>query len=344
MPKSICELAITFDDEGFYGKEPYWCHEQVIAKKWKGEVCGSMQAKKDGWRLTLFKQRAGCRQPVIGFTKNRSDTGYRPDLEFLARFPRLLDHPTVVQFSEYASPMTSLDCEITVRGARTDVTTALRNPKIPMDITPFAMPYHAGTDISHLPLGEVQRILNVMDFHLVQHFPVKSNLPAEYHKYFDKTTPTRRIPPEAQEEIKAILLDMKLDGTEGWVLKQGGQAGKWFKVKEKDTIDGIITGVIPAAPGKFQGLIGSIVVSLIHSQPDNRVRYQEICAASGMDDPTRMILTDLHKQGDLIGKVVEISFQHITKAQRLVHPNFVRMRPDKPWSECTVDQLDRPEV
>lgn len=108
-----------------------------------------------------------------------------------------------------------------------------------------------------------------------------------------------------------------------------------FKVKPADPVDCVITGVIDAEPGKFEGMIGSIVCSVYRHG-----KLIEIASASGMNDAVRAEMTCLHKDDMLRGLVVELKYQMIGAEGRLMHPRFSRWRPDKPMAECTYDQLE----
>ena len=113
-------------------------------------------------------------------------------------------------------------------------------------------------------------------------------------------------------------------GIEGWVLKQRIKYPSWFKLKLVDTYDLIVTGLKPAEAGKFAGLVGALLCSAyINGQ------LEEVAAVSGMDDTTRMALSEKD-----IGRVVEVRANMIASQGRLRHPRFIRWRDDKNASEC----------
>lgn len=124
-----------------------------------------------------------------------------------------------------------------------------------------------------------------------------------------------------------MALDMSLDipqDLEGYVFKDGNHLN-WRKVKRHQTIDLIIQDFIPAKPGKYFGMVGSI-----------ECRSTEgftICACSGMDDGLRASL-----DRSMIGQVVEIGFTEVGTQGGLIHPRYLRPRPDKSPNECLVSQ------
>lgn len=120
-------------------------------------------------------------------------------------------------------------------------------------------------------------------------------------------------------------------GGEGVVLKRidgaYGESGAWVKVKRCSTLDVIVTG-FTAGKGKYLGQVGAIRVSVRSSSGE----LLEVAQVSGMDDATRRHATD--HPGDWLGVVVEIEAQEWGR-DRLLHPRFVRRRPDAQASDCT---------
>jgi ATP-dependent DNA ligase len=122
------------------------------------------------------------------------------------------------------------------------------------------------------------------------------------------------------------------DGGEGVMLKDPNgvyETGKrpsrnWYKLKKFATLDAYIVGFDPGE-GKFEGLIGAIVWTTIEGQ---------IGKCSGMDDATRLWMSA--RQDRLIRdrQVIEVKYFGLT-AGTPRHPQFLRMRDDKPWYECS---------
>lgn len=288
-----------------------WLHDQLKAKKWEGQPFEYAQHKLNGWRVTFFRQGDGT---VVGYGKDRPKrSGSREELEFFRRFPRLHDHPVVAAIRS-APAFSSVDCEILSTSSRnSDVTTALRDPALPLDIVAFAVPWWDGVDRRKQTLEWAQMVCR------------RKEVP--FALYFSPTDPSAVT-------RKQLLKLAKRDKVEGFVLKSGGQYGKWYKIKHELTVDCIVVGVEPGE-GKFQDLVGAIKCAVRNSDR----KFIEIASASGMDDDTRRSITSLHATGKLFGLVVEIEYQEVGSRGRLLHPRFVRFRPDKAPRDCTMDQL-----
>lgn len=128
--------------------------------------------------------------------------------------------------------------------------------------------------------------------------------------------------PSTQAESLA-LADAIPDELEGYVLKNANLVD-WVKVKRDLTIDLIVTGFVPAKPGKFEGKVGGIICSSTEGHT--------ICSTSGMPDSIR------DRAESLLGSVIEVGYTAVGTRGRLIHPRFVRERPDKQHHECKVDQ------
>ena len=114
------------------------------------------------------------------------------------------------------------------------------------------------------------------------------------------------------------------------MLKHGGQYGKWYKLKRENTVDCVVTNIIPGK-GKFANMAGAVVCSLY----DTDGALFEVASVSGMDDATRAAISRRD-----IGRVVEVKYQMVGSRGRLTHPRFVRWRDDKPKNECTISQIE----
>lgn len=287
-------------------------HPALRCKKLKTFPQGRvfMQAKLQGYRATAFKQPNG---EVLVFGRDQ-----RPHLEFTARFPRLLKEQWFKQFKANAPPNSSIDAEIYVKDQPDSmVATALRDEAIPLVIETFAVPVWGGKELFNVGLDYARDLFHskrVMDG---QSFAVFSE--------FDK---------RLEEAAKLSLALFLGDGYEGLVIKRHNYDG-WWKMKPAQTCDTVVTGVI-WGNGKYQGQIGSLVVSLYN--PIEK-KWYEVASVSGMDDEMRRSLSEWHNRGDLVGQVVEITYQELAGRGGLKHPRFRRLRDDKPVMECTMDQL-----
>lgn len=136
---------------------------------------------------------------------------------------------------------------------------------------------------------------------------------------------------EISATAKAINKYMKLmkkRGYEGCVVKDPDsmyafkKSNDWLKVKPKEPADLKVVG-ITEGKGKFEGLLGALMLEGKIDGKDVKVN------SSGMNDKTRKKLTKLHKQGKLVGHIVEIKHEGLTVNNAVRFPRFVRMRPDK---------------
>ena len=129
----------------------------------------------------------------------------------------------------------------------------------------------------------------------------------------------------------AIFTDIIENGGEGVVVKNLlGYEHDWYKVKKVKSWDTIIIGFTMAnygKTGKFAGLIGAIRYGFY-----SHGGVVETGKCSGMDDAQRHMFTD--NSNSYIGKVIEIKGQEIGNQGAIVFPRFIRIRDDKPPSEC----------
>lgn len=298
----------------------YWKHDAKRAKKHTGQDWTHAQEKLDGWRCTFFIQGDAN---IVAFGKRME-----PHLEFFERFPSLRDHPVVQRLVELDLPgCTSIDCEIVTTGEadRASTVSALQGPASGYNIIPFAMPYYDGNAYFDEPILATLSDFEKMGLPFATTW-TKSNLLGQLN----------HLGLDLHEDIGEIAKQLKI---EGFMLKYGGQYDKWYKVKPEPTVDCIITDVT-SGKGKFEGLIGSIVCSVLGQKMGVGHQLIEIANASGMTDAEREHLTELHRQGKLMNKVVELKYQLLGKKGRLTHPRYVRLRPDKPRAECTWSQLE----
>jgi hypothetical protein len=126
------------------------------------------------------------------------------------------------------------------------------------------------------------------------------------------------------EAVKALPVG---GDVEGYVLKNGNLAD-WVKVKPRRTVDVIVTGFTAAEPGKYEGLIGALIVSTAEGY--------EVANVSGMSDVQRQYFSE-HSES-ILGSVIEVEYQNVGAKGRLRHPAFIRTREDKAAKDCVVGQ------
>ena len=111
----------------------------------------------------------------------------------------------------------------------------------------------------------------------------------------------------------------------------GGLEKDWFKVKRVHTWDAVIMGFTEAEygkTGKYACLIGAIRYGFYNSDG----KLVEVGKCSGMVDEQRKQLSAARES--FIGRVIEIRGQELGNRGAIVFPRFVRIRDDKPSTEC----------
>lgn len=150
----------------------------------------------------------------------------------------------------------------------------------------------------------------------------------------------------ASDEIYRALVE---NGFEGAVVKAkeapyatGKRGHGWWKLKDQPTVDVIILGVGKEGEGGFDGMVGSVLFgqpSGEHKLGDGTWHHVpgfgevlERGQASGLDMKERKYVTE--NMDSLIGTVMEVAHMGIyPDGISMRHPQFKRLRPDKPASE-----------
>ncbi len=133
--------------------------------------------------------------------------------------------------------------------------------------------------------------------------------------------------------------DMMNIGMEGAILKdarglfKNGTSNYNLKIKMKIQVEMRITGFQPgAARTKFEGQVGSIEFA--------NDEMTVVGRTSGMTDAMRKAITE--KQESLIGAIITVEFNELTKAEghdhyALSHPRFITIRTDKTSTDTLAD-------
>jgi hypothetical protein len=142
------------------------------------------------------------------------------------------------------------------------------------------------------------------------------------------------------EQAKRGLLKWAEDGDEEGIMFKNRQATykrdkrpehHWYRVKGKITADVVIMGYTDGEPGKFFGMVGSVVFGLVK---DGVLTEAGTC--SGMDDALRKLFTEDRDSGAnaYIGKVMQITAMERTEKGKFRHPQFDCFRDDKAAMQC----------
>lgn len=146
---------------------------------------------------------------------------------------------------------------------------------------------------------------------------------------------TRAWPISQIKKLWTMIVDEEKG--EGVMIKNNRVAkyGKdWNKVKKEHTIDAFILD-ITEGKGKYAGQIGTLEVAVYNGDviwPIGKV-------SNVGDDATRKQMTEMALAGELKYKVIEIKFNEVTKNLKLRHGRFMRWRDDKPFKNCSLEQL-----
>ena len=126
----------------------------------------------------------------------------------------------------------------------------------------------------------------------------------------------------SDEEIQRITQEFWDKGQEGSIIKsltglyEEKKSNAWLKLKKKETIDAVITAVLPGKKGsKYENSAGKVVFSL---------DGVEVRAAIATTDDERQYIWD--NQSEVIGRVGEFEYHEMTPVGSLRHPRFKRFR------------------
>jgi DNA ligase-1 len=99
-----------------------------------------------------------------------------------------------------------------------------------------------------------------------------------------------------------------------------------LKLKQFNSADLRIVDALPGKEGtKYADVLGTLLVS-----DDNGIEGKVM---GGFTDLQRADLWSLHREGSLVGSIVEVEYMELTAHNSLRHATFLRMRDDK--SECS---------
>lgn len=110
------------------------------------------------------------------------------------------------------------------------------------------------------------------------------------------------------EDVERIFKEARYNGYEGLVLRTDKY---WYKVKEQENFDTIVTGIIEGK-GKYVGRLGAFVTAQGN-------------VGTGLTDKQR----EEFFTPDSIGKTIEVETMGLTPKGKFRHPRFIRERFDK---------------
>lgn len=135
------------------------------------------------------------------------------------------------------------------------------------------------------------------------------------------------------------------EGGEGVMLKhkhgyyeEGKRVKTLLKWKKTVTVDGFVTGYVPAEAGKgWEGLVGALEVSVIDEADGGVIHCIGAVQPGTLLFRKQITAEDGSLKREYYNKVVEVQGNEWTKNKRLFHCVLVRWRPDKNASDCMFD-------
>jgi hypothetical protein len=311
--------------------DAYWTYEQLKPRTLEADSPITphrmehegyvLELKYDGWRVTLLTPwpARGVHGPrAFGRTIIGKDGSF---LDMLPQIERALPAWEALPYG------TAVEGELYVPGKPASaVPSYIKDGRISeMRFVTFGLPWYHGE--SQYDKGPSQQLLPLL---------TRGDVP----------TPAL-MTVEPSTTWLSLIKQARLMGGEGVVAKRKAYAD-WWKIKEKRTVDCLAIG-FKDGDGKYLGTLGAIELGVV--VPPTTVRGARtivladgpVCVVpigntSGMTDAERDEIDDNRKR--YLGHVLEVEYQYVGAGGRLRHPRFVRWRDDKPWQECTADQLE----
>jgi bifunctional non-homologous end joining protein LigD len=210
-------------------------------------------------------------------------------------------------------PMTVIDGELHVDGPATSVKAV--EPE-QLQYCAFACPVWDGDDCRELGIQDARTRMSQAGFAIPA---VLERL--ESFGGFDQ---------DVVDDWKRKCRDLRI---EGLVLKQAHWSG-WYKLKPTSTIDLVVYGVLPGC-GKHAGRMGALMVGA-HDERGRLLPAGKV--GTGFTDVERE-----RPRSEWLGRVIEVEYDSIAARGRLRFPSFLRIRDDKPASECRMGDAHRKE-
>jgi ATP-dependent DNA ligase len=146
-----------------------------------------------------------------------------------------------------------------------------------------------------------------------------------------------RIAEQRLYDFRAWYDEIVGRGDEGLVLKSnpgmawaGERIDDWLKCKKEITVDAVLMGVEVSTSAAWKGIAKSLIIG----QYDASGTMVEIGRASGLSAKDRRFFWEMRDELVAAQTVIEVKCNEVFRSGSLRHPNYVRVRDDKPASEC----------
>jgi len=188
-------------------------------------------------------------------------------------------------------------------------------------------------------LSQVRRTKNIVDLSDIAYWlfdcvvdnrysmPLEQRLSILYNCRQTKNIRVLEHNPLEMEEMDKVYQEAVAKGYEGLVVKASkspyvmSRSNYWLKVKPEKTIEAKVIG-IEEGTGKYVNAIGALICESIDSLCPG-VRFK---VGSGLSDEQRVKWFD--EPNKIIGRIVEVKIQELTKDRTPRFPVFIRVRED----------------
>lgn len=195
----------------------------------------------------------------------------------------------------------------------------------------FDIPIYKGEDLRDQPLGRRRPYLTKVWKELHNRQPLFRIEELHVGEHADKEALYDSVVANGGEGL------MYKDVTAPYSRSATSRPLNWIKRKKRQTIDGYIIDYTPGEVG-FKGLVGALVIAVTgeNGEPFHiaSVTNLPLSLREEISDPEGKLKDRYYKQ------VVEVEFQELTdKSHRGRHATLLRWRPDKDWTDCTIESL-----
>ncbi len=203
-------------------------------------------------------------------------------------------------------------------GYSTDIPTMLINADKRLRLTFFAAPLLAGRDMRDAMIEEVEELMNKYGVEFVPHHPNPGG--------FDCVN------------ISRLLQEAEEHKFEGWVLKEGHWTG-WYKLKPVKTLDAVIVDVTESDSDTYAGHMKAVKLALYDYKAGHTKMHHLGECGGGFTKAFKLSKSYKEMVEHIKGKVVEVSYDSVTKHGKLRWPRFMRFREDKNPKDCDTMQI-----